>query len=358
MKKISKLIALTILAVSCSSQYPNLENGLYADIQTNKGNIVVVLEHEKTPATVANFVSLAEGENTYVSENFSGKKYYDGLIFHRVISDFMIQGGDPTASGSGGPGYRFDDEITELTHSGPGILSMANAGPSTNGSQFFITHKATPWLDGKHTVFGHVVEGQNIVDSIAQNDTIKTVKIIRKGSEAKAFDAPAVFSDFYTNQEKRKAELEENKALARLKTNEKFERQRGEATATDSGLKYLITKKGEGKAVTSTNQAITHYAVYFEDGTLLETSMLETAEALGIVNPQRKAADGYQPLTVDVSPGAAMIEGFKEGVRLLNAGDEATLFLPYDLAYGDKDNRGIPAKSNLIFEIKVVDVIE
>ena len=247
-----------------------------------------------------------------MSTQFKGKKYYEGLIFHRVIADFMIQGGDPTASGSGGPGNRFDDEITDLIHSGPGILSMANAGPNTNGSQFFITHKATPWLDGKHTVFGAVVEGQNVVDSIAQNDTIQKVVIIRKGAEAKKFDAPKVFSEYFTGMEQRKAEEEERRELGKLRTLEKFDAQKAKATQTASGLQYLITKEGNGEAVTTTNKAMTHYAVYFEDGTLLETSMLSTAEELGRVNEQRRLADAYQPLPADVSPDAAMIADLKK----------------------------------------------
>ena len=358
MKKTFLRFILSAIVVGCSSQYPDLQPGMYADIQTNKGSIVLTLEFEKTPVTVANFVSLAEGENEYVDDQFKGKKYYEGILFHRVIKDFMIQGGDPTASGSGGPGYRFDDEITDLIHSGPGILSMANAGPGTNGSQFFITHKATPWLDGKHTVFGHVVDGQSVVDSIQQNDTIQAVKIIRKGSDAKRFDAPKVFSEYFSNMEKRKAEEEENKAIARLKSLEKFERQKQKATTTASGLKYLITKKGEGKPVTSTNKAKTHYAVYFDDGRLLETSMLEVAEANGVVNEQRRLANAYQPLPADVSPDAAMIPGFKEGLRLLNAGDEATLFVPSNLAYGENGNRGIPPNSDLIFEIRIVELFE
>lgn len=358
MKKISLFIFCIILSVGCATKYPDLEDGLYADIQTNKGSIIVSLAQDKTPVTVANFVALAEGENEFVSPQFAGKKYYEGIVFHRVIKDFMIQGGDPTATGSGGPGYRFDDEITDLIHSGPGILSMANAGPGTNGSQFFITHKATPWLDGKHTVFGAVVDGQNVVDSIAQLDTIQKVIIIRKGAEAKGFDAPRVFGDYFTTMEQRKAEEEERRVLGKLKTLEKFDQQKAKATQTTSGLQYLITKEGDGAAVTTTNKAMTHYAVYFEDGTLLETSMLSTAEELGRVNEQRRLADAYQPLPADVSPEAAMIPGFKEGVRLLNVGDEATLFLPYDIAYGEQGGRGIPAKSNLIFEVKIVELFE
>lgn len=358
MKKTLFLFILSALIIGCSSQYPDLQPGMYADIQTNKGSVVLALAYEKTPITVANFVSLAEGENEFVDEQFKGKKYYEGILFHRVIPDFVIQGGDPTASGSGGPGYRFDDEITDLTHSGPGILSMANAGPGTNGSQFFITHKATPWLDGKHTVFGHVVDGQSVVDSIQQNDTIQKVIIIRKGSDAKRFDAPKVFSDYFNTIEKRKAEEEENRAIARLKSQEKFESQKQKATTTTSGLKYFITKKGEGKAVTTTNKAKTHYAVYFNDGKLLETSMLEVAEANGVVNEQRKIANAYQPLPADVSPDAAMISGFKEGLRLLHVGDEATLFVPSDMAYGKNGNRGIPPNSDLIFEVRIVELFE
>ena len=293
MKKISLFIFCIILSVGCATKYPDLEDGLYADIQTNKGSIIVSLAQDKTPVTVANFVALAEGENEFVSPQFAGKKYYEGIVFHRVIKDFMIQGGDPTATGSGGPGYRFDDEITDLIHSGPGILSMANAGPGTNGSQFFITHKATPWLDGKHTVFGAVVDGQNVVDSIAQLDTIQKVVIIRKGAEAKGFDAPKIFGDYFTTMEQRKAEEEERRVLGKLKTLEKFDQQKTKATQTASGLQYLITKKGDGAAVTTTNKAMTHYAVYFEDGTLLETSMLSTAEELGRVNEQRRLADAY-----------------------------------------------------------------
>ena len=358
MKNLLFALTATVFIVSCTSKHSALNPGLYADIQTNKGSIVVSLAQDKTPVTVANFVSLAEGENEFVDDQFKGKKYYDGIVFHRVINDFMIQGGDPTATGSGGPGYRFEDEITDLIHDGPGVLSMANAGPATNGSQFFITHKATPWLDGKHTVFGRVVEGQQVVDSIQQNDTIQTIVIVRKGKEAKQFDAPKIFADYYNGMELRKAEEEEKRALIILKTKEKFEDQRSKTKKTSSGLSYLITKKGEGKKVSTTNKAIVHYAVYFADGKILETSMLEVAEAQGIVNEQRRLANAYQPLTADVSPNAAMIAGFKEGLQQLKVGDQATLFVPSTLAYGERGSRGIPPNSDLIFEVKIVDVIE
>lgn len=172
---------------------PKLGNGLYALMKTNKGEILLRLEFEKTPLTVANFVGLAEGKIKN-SAKPKGTPFYNGLKFHRVINDFMIQGGDPAGNGTGGPGYKFKDEIVpELVHDRAGILSMANAGPATNGSQFFITHKETPWLNGKHTVFGHVISGQEVVNAIAQNDTIESIKIIRKGKAAKKFNAEKVF---------------------------------------------------------------------------------------------------------------------------------------------------------------------
>lgn len=180
--------ALLLFTVVINAQHKK-EDGLFAEIKTSKGTILLALEFQKTPVTVANFVSLAEGKNSFVTENLKKKPFYNGLKFHRVIANFMIQGGDPEGTGAGGPGYKFTDEITDLMHDGPGILSMANAGAGTNGSQFFITHKETAWLDGKHTVFGHVVEGQDVVDKIAQDDVIESVTIIRNGKEAKKFKA-------------------------------------------------------------------------------------------------------------------------------------------------------------------------
>ena len=173
-----------------------LPEGIYALIETNKGDILLFLEYKKVPMTVCNFIGLAEGE---LNLEKKGKPFYDGLTFHRVIDNFMIQGGCPKGNGTGGPGYRFPDEFdSSLKHTGPGVLSMANAGPGTNGSQFFITHVPTPWLDGKHTVFGHVVEGQDVVNKIQQGDKIKKVSIIRVGEEAEKFSTTA--TDFAGNQ--------------------------------------------------------------------------------------------------------------------------------------------------------------
>ncbi|MGC6501637.1 MAG: peptidylprolyl isomerase [Flavobacteriaceae bacterium] len=346
------------ILIGCNAPYSNLQDGMYAEMETSKGTILLALEMEKTPMTVANFVALAEGDHPEAITEFKNKPYYDGLVFHRVVPDFMIQGGDPTATGSGGPGYRFPDEITDLTHSGPGILSMANAGPGTNGSQFFITHKETAWLDGKHTVFGKVLDGQAVVDSIVQMDTIKKVTIIRKGKMAKSFDAPTVYAEVLQDiQEDLEIEAERRAAISAA-TKVKFDAQKARAKSTASGLSYLIREKGNGRKVTATNKVLTHYAVYFADGRLLETSMASTAEALGVLDKARETAGGYAPITAEVTEEARMIDGFKEGLRLLKEGDKATLFLPFKIAYGERGTRGIPPNSDLIFEIEIVEVID
>jgi peptidyl-prolyl cis-trans isomerase A (cyclophilin A) len=196
MKKLVVIILLSIIASQVEAKKkPKLEKGMYAEMTTSKGVIFIKLEFEKTPLTVANFVGLAEGKikNTAKAD---GVHYYDSLKFHRVIANFMIQGGDPAGNGTGGPGYKFKDEFVEdFKFTGPGILAMANAGPGTNGSQFFITHKETPWLNNRHTIFGFVQSGQDVVNAIQQDDYILNVKIIRKGKPAKKFKADKVFAD-------------------------------------------------------------------------------------------------------------------------------------------------------------------
>lgn len=366
--KVLLLISLVNLT-SCKAQYPNLEDGIYAEFVTNKGIMVAKLESEKTPITVANFISLAEGTNTMVNKKYQGKKYYNGLIFHRVMDQFMIQGGDPTATGTGNPGYKFKDEFhPDLKHDKPGILSMANSGQNSNGSQFFITEVPKPHLDNVHSVFGELVVGLNVQDSISnvkvdkknkplKDVVIKELNIIRKGKAAKKFDAPKIFIHHFAEEERLEKE-KATKAAAIIKTSkEKFDAQEANAIVLESGLKYVVTQKGTGEKLKEGNNVSIHYTVYFENGKLLETSKLEIAEALDAVNEKRKEAGRYQPIEAKITPNAPVIAGLKESLKQLSVGDKATLFIPYHLAYGEYGTRGIPGKSNLIFEIEIVELL-
>jgi cyclophilin family peptidyl-prolyl cis-trans isomerase len=353
--------------------------GIFASIVTSKGTIVVQLEYKKTPVTVANFISLAEGKNTFVTDaKLKGKPFYDGLKFHRVIKDFMIQGGDPTGTGSGSPGYTFKDEITDLKHNKGGILSMANSGPATNGSQFFITHKETPWLDGKHTVFGHVTTGMEIVNAIAQDDVILKVTIVRKGTAAKAFDAPKVFADYYNNKAedaKKQAAIDaENKkkqaaieAEAKRVYEEKYSSvikakaaylatEKATATTTPSGLTYKITQKGTGVKPADGTTFLFNYAGYFEDGNLFDSSYADVCKTYGKYDANRDAQQGYQAFPFEAGKKDGMIPGFLEGLSLLSYGEKAIIYLPSNLAYGERGAGGvIPPNATLIFEIEMIE---
>jgi peptidyl-prolyl cis-trans isomerase A (cyclophilin A) len=315
----------------------NPNQGIFAEIETTKGKIVVQLEYKKTPVTVANFISLAEGTNSQVAEKYKGKKFYDGIKFHRVIKDFMIQGGDPDGNGAGGPGYAFKDEITDLTHHSGGILSMANAGPRTNGSQFFITHKATPHLNGKHTVFGIVVTGMDVVNAIEQNDVINTITITRKGSEALKFDAAKTFADYYANKaedEKKQAEKEaKEKAILYEKALKEFEK----ASTTVSGLKYIVLKEGTGPKPSATSNVKVHYTGSLLDGKVFDSSV------------QRGT-----PIDFGLNQ---VIPGWTEGLQLMNEGSKYKFLIPYKLAYGERGARDvIPPKSDLIFEVELIKI--
>jgi peptidylprolyl isomerase len=214
-----------------------LGNGLFARITTSRGDIVVRLEFQKTPLTVCNFVALAEGKMSAAG----GRPYYNGLTFHRVIANFMIQGGDPLGNGTGGPGYRFADEFDPtLKHDGPGVLSMANAGPGTNGSQFFITHSAQPHLDGRHTVFGRVVEGQNVVNAVRQGDRIERITIIRNGPAASAFRADQAAFDSLIREAAARSRAQRDADIARINA------QYPDALQTPSGIRYIIQREGTG----------------------------------------------------------------------------------------------------------------
>jgi len=309
-----------------------MDNGLYAKIKTNKGDILINLEFEKTPGTVGNFVALAEGnlENDIKPQ---GKPYYDGLKFHRVIPDFMIQGGCPQGTGTGNPGYKFDDEFhADLKHDAPGVLSMANSGPATNGSQFFITHVETPWLDNNHTVFGKVVDGQDVVDAIAQGDIMEKVEILREGEDAKNFNAVEAFRTFEGAREKR-VQQERDAAKAEL------DKLAAGFDETDSGLRYKIIQKGNGTSANKGDTVSVHYKGQLADGTVFDSSYKRN-----------------KPLDFQVGVGQ-VIAGWDEGICLLNVGDKARLVIPSDLGYGSAGAGGvIPPNATLVFDVELIDV--
>ena len=307
-----------------------MQDGIYAKFNTSKGAITVKLTHDKTPGTVGNLVALAEGslENNVKPQ---GTPYYDGLKFHRVIPDFMIQGGCPLGTGTGDGGYKFDDEFhPDLTHNGPGILSMANAGPGTNGTQFFITHIATPWLDNKHTVFGHVVEGQDVVDTIAQGDTLDTLEIVRVGASAEAWNAVEAFRTFEGSREKRLAEAKAAQTDALDQVSAGF-------SETASGLRYQIIQKGTGAKAEKGQQVSVHYQGALIDGTVFDSSY------------KRK-----EPIEFQLGIGQ-VISGWDEGLQLLHVGDKARFVIPSDLAYGSAGAGGvIPPDAILVFDVELV----
>ncbi len=309
-----------------------MQEGIYAKFNTSKGEILVKLTHDKTPGTVGNFVALAEGKQQNTAKA-AGEPYYNGLKFHRVIPDFMIQGGCPQGTGTGDAGYKFDDEFhPELTHDGPGVLSMANAGPGTNGSQFFITHIATPWLDNKHTVFGHVESGQDIVDAVAQGDEIKSIEIVRVGAEAESWDALASFETFKNSGAERLAAEKAKQAAELDKVAAGFE-------STDSGLRFKIIQKGDGAKAQGGSQVSVHY-----EGSLLNGQVFDSSY-------KRNEPIGFQ-LGV-----GQVIKGWDEGISLLQVGDKARFVIPSDLAYGSAGAGGvIPPNATLIFDVELMDV--
>ena len=337
MKKLKFLFISSIFLInSCNNMkdYSNLTDGIYADIQTNKGDMILKLTYEETPLTVSNFIALAEGNHPLASEEFKNKPYYNGIKFHRVIDNFMIQGGDPTGTGSGGPGYSFEDEFVDsLKHDGPGVLSMANSGPNTNGSQFFITHLETPWLDGKHTVFGNIEIGQDIVDKIEQNDLINKLEIIRIGENAKGFDAPTVFNEYLeikkkANEERLEAQKEELEKLTKG------------MKSTESGISYKITKKGTGANAKDNDNVRVHYTLKLIDGSEVDSSL-----------------GRGEPIEFTLGVGQ-VIPGWDEGIKLLNKGASGTLVIPPNLAYGEAGagNGVIPSNATLIFDVTLVDI--
>lgn len=383
MKNGSYFFLLFLLLASCKPEkYKNLKDGLYAEIQTDKGTIFLELYADDAPMTVANFISLAEGTNNVVSQEFKGIKFYDGLTFHRVVKDFIIQGGDPTATGRGNAGYRFGDEFKKdkygkllHAHDDAGVLSMANSGPESNGSQFFITHNPIPHLNSKHTVFGKTIVDNvqlsalkkqikdsvvlkkaidslrmEVVNKIQKSDTIRTVKIVRLGSKASSFDAAEVFdNEFikYSQREKiRKQKLIESE-IARyskyLKDKTVFLTKMDESKAvkTESGLRILMLKKNpKGEKVVTYKPIKSHYTLYIADGTKIQSSI-----------------ESGQPFVFQLDDNEKLLlTGFKEGVADLKVGEKARFFIPYYIGYGEDKFGPFPAKSDLVFEVEILEI--
>jgi len=339
-----------------SSDNPNWKTtpGLYAVITTAKGEIVCELEFKKAPVTVASFVGLAEGtiKNTFKKP---GQPYFDGLTFHRVEPGFVIQGGDPKGNGSGGPGYQFNDEVSpDLKHDREGTLAMANAGPNTNGSQFYLTLKPTPQLDGHYSVFGYVVQGLPVIEQVAKGEVINSVKIVRVGPDATAFDAAKTFegkavdpeaamaqkkADFKKQYDAQVAQLVQANAGYQAEWDKKVKAKFPTAKKTSTGLYYVISQQGTGKRARQFDNVKVHYTGVLWDGTKFDSSV-----------------DRGQPLPLMLGVGK-VIPGWDEGIALLNQGGKAKLIIPFYLAYGDQSpGASIPAKSDLIFDVELVSV--
>jgi cyclophilin family peptidyl-prolyl cis-trans isomerase len=370
-KNILFVLLLITTLFSCNKEHNNLPDGLYAEIETNRGSILLALDYKKAPVTVANFITLAEGENQFITnDTLKGKPFYNGLKFHRVIKDFMIQGGDPLGTGSGDTGYKFKDEITDLRFDKGGILAMANNGPGTNSSQFFITHLETPWLDGKHTIFGHVVDyNLEVVNKIEQDDFIKSVTIIRNGEEAKKFDAKKTFYDYFKIESESQKQKVAAEAKAKAEYNAKykavcdqkvasFTELKSKSTKTATGLQYVITKKSGGKKPAIGSSVYIHYAGFLENGTLFDTSIEDVSQTFGTFDPARAAAKQYIPIPFQAGKKDGLIPGFIEGIEKMVIGDKAILFIPSHLAYGEAGAGDvIPPNTNIIFEIELMETM-
>lgn len=347
------LFAFALITTQAFAQ-TKLADGMYANFVTKKGTITTQLYYNETPLTVANFVALAEGTHPQVKSEYKGKPFYNGLKFHRVIANFMIQGGDPKGDGSGEPGYLFADEIVPtLKHDASGMLSMANRGGATNGSQFFITHVATPHLDGRHTIFGKVITGQEIVNNIEQNDVIEKVEIIRVGKDAKKFNAAKTFSSTL-EKIKKDEELKKKQAeVLKIESKKMLDDYETKATAYPSGIKLYVIESGAGIKPKEGENISFDYAGYLADGTLFDTGIEALAEKNGILNPQRKGANAYQPLDYTFGNKGGFITGMTEGLLQLNKGDKAYIFIPSELGYGSNAMGPIPANSNIVFYVDI-----
>ena len=386
MKQLIGIALFFILFISCiPAKYRGLKEGMYAEIVTNKGNILLELYTEKVPKTVANFVALVEGTNGKLLDSLKGKNFYEGIIFHRVVPNFVIQGGGFSSSGKKSAGYVFTDEFPRnedgnliYKHDDQGVFSMAHGGKGTNNSQFFITHRAIPHLNGKHSVFGKTIINSlerkelqkkhtdslqlkraitlarmTVVNKIVQNDTINTVGIIRIGATAKNFNAAVVFAaeenKFKSAEENSAKEVEAKKEIAEEKRYATYlkkkiifleEKNESQARKTGTGLRVLMLKETSGKRVLASQKVTAKYTVFTADGKRVKSS-----------------DDLDKPTVFDLNDTSRpMISGLKEGILSLKEGEKARLFIPYMIGFGNKKFGPFPAKSDLVFEVEILKI--
>ena len=386
------LIAL-LVTISCKNDYSDLEDGLYAEFVTSKDTMVAKLFFKEAPVTVANFVALAEGVHPLVKDEHKDKRYYNGTTFHRVMDKFMIQGGDPTATGSGDPGYKFEDEFIEsLRHDKPGILSMANSGQNTNGSQFFITEIPTPFLDAWdangnlkdcggyrvscHAVFGELVRGLDVQDAISnvqvaqgtnkpiEDVVIEQLNIIRIGSEARKFNAAKVFTEelpkikerIAEREAKAKAEREEKARIAKEKFLKQNEELKGRRVESPTGMAMIYLNELSDAVQPNASQSVSiNCAGYFENGELFWTTWKDVAQDNGKYDKNQD----YAPFVMPYNQQATLVPGFREAMLKMKVGEKARVFMPYYLGYGEVGRAPlIPAKTNLVFDIEVSAIAE
>ncbi len=332
------LIGGVALLTGCAEEYPDLEDGLYAELETTKGTIMIELAYDKAPLTVTNFVGLAEG--TIDSSAADGEPFYDGLSFHRVVEDFVVQTGDPKGNGSGGPGYRFPNEIDQsLSHGSAGVVSMANSGPDTNGSQFFITKNAAPWLDGQYSVFGKVIEGQDVVDSIEEGDTLETVKIIRKGEAATDFETDQDAFDNRLAEVREKRREDQRRTVAQQLSY--VDKNWPDAEDAGEGMRYIVEEEGSGPSPEAGDTVAVHYTGYLLNGMPFESTR-EREEPVQFILGEESIIEGWERTLLD-----------------MRVGETRRAIIPPNLAYGSRGARDIiPPNSFIVLDVELVDIVE
>ena len=382
MQKFFFVFIIFMLLTSCvQGKYKDLEAGIYAEIQTNKGNILLELYTEYVPKTVANFIALVEGTNSRLVDSLKGKNFYDNIIFHRVVPNFVIQAGGFTSQGRKSTGYFFGDEFPKnkngniiYKHDDQGVLSMANGGPLTNNSQFFITYRAIPHLDGKHSVFGKAiinstelkklqkthpdtlqlknainVTRMEVINKVSQKDTIITINIIRIGAKAQDFNAAKTFDEevikFNKSQEeiaKEENKIEEKRYVSYLLKKKSFliDMEESKARKTGTGLRILKLKKTKGKKVFISKKVTANYTLYTADGKKMNSS-----------------DDIGKPIVFDLNnTQKPMISGLKEGLLSMRSGEKSRFFIPYTIGFGNQKFGPFPEKSDLVFEVEILKI--